>query len=100
LPNGTGGWASTWFNPTVFGINLSITDNGTHQVAVYALDWDNSGRVETINVIDPQTGTVLDSRTISNFTNGVYLVWNISGSVQISVASTVSNAVISGVFFQ
>jgi hypothetical protein len=100
LPTGAGSWASTWFNPTAFNINVSITDGGTHQIALYALDWDSSGRSETINVTDAKTGAVLDTRSISSFTNGVYLVWNISGSVQINIVSTISNAVISGVFFQ
>ncbi len=43
---------------------------------------------------------VLDTETISSFTNGVYLIWNISGHVQIKVTSMTSgNGVISGVFF-
>ena len=70
-------------------------------VAVYALDWDNwhGGRNERIDVLDP-TGAVLDSRTISNFQNGVYLVWSVTGSVTIRVTNlnTASNAVISGLF--
>ena len=39
------------------------------------LDWDLSGRSERVDVVDPSTGTVLDSRTIPSFTGGVYLSW-------------------------
>jgi hypothetical protein len=42
---------------------------------------------------------VLDTRSISQFNTGVYLVWNISGHVKINVTRTGgANAVISGVF--
>jgi hypothetical protein len=44
---------------------------------------------------------VLDSRTISGFQNGVYLVWNVRGHVLIRVTNLnpASNAVVSGLFF-
>src|SRR5262249_39616023 len=54
-----------------------------------------------IDVIDAASGTVLDSRTVSSFSGGQYLVWNVSGHVQFQVTNLVngSNAVISGLFF-
>ena len=36
-------------------------------------------------MIDATTGAVLDSRTISSFHDGVYLSWNVKGSVQFKV---------------
>jgi hypothetical protein len=69
-------------------------------MSLYALDADISGRAERIDVIDPTTGTVLDTRSISSFTNGEYLTWNLKGHVQLRVTSTAGpNAVISGLFF-
>ena len=101
---GTGRIAATWFNsPTAtFNYDVNITDGNTHQVAVYAVDWDNyqAGRVEQIQVLDGVTGAVLDSRTISSFTGGEYVYWNVSGHVKISVTALYANAVVSGVFFQ
>ena len=79
-----------------------MTDGQTHQVALYGLDWDSYGpRQEQINVLDAGTGKVLNSETLSNFSGGQYLVWNISGHVQFQVTNLVggSNAVISGIFF-
>jgi hypothetical protein len=99
LPGGAGRTASTWFNPVSFSINVTITDGGTHQVALYALDWDNLGRNETIVATDAISGATLDSRTISSFSNGEYLMWNISGSVNFTINANTQNAVISGVFF-
>ena len=79
---------------------MNITDGQSHQVALYAVDWDNGGRSEMIQVIDTATGKVLDSRTISSFQNGVYLVWNVSGNVTFKVVNTSNtNAVLSGLFF-
>ena len=42
----------------------------------------------------------LDTRNISLFNNGIYLIWNLSGHVKINVTLTAGgNAVISGAFF-
>src|SRR5262249_18304162 len=64
--------------------------------------WDSYGpRSERIDVLDAGTGTVLNSQTVSSFTGGQYLVWNVSGHVQFCITNLVggSNAVVSGLFF-
>src|SRR5262249_55981396 len=96
------GLAACWYSDGTFTIDVNSTDGHAHQVALYALDWDSYGpRQEQIKVLDAGTGTVLDSRTVSNFSGGQYLVWNVSGHVQFQVTNLVggSNAVISGLFF-
>jgi len=103
LQTTTGSIASCWYsNPTTFYLDVNITDGNTHEVAVYAVDWDNyqGGRSETVQVTDVN-GNALDTlRTLSNYTGGTYLVWNISGHVRINVTLTGGgNAVVSGVFF-
>ena len=97
----TGRIASTWYSPSTFYVDLNITDPSSHQVAVYCLDWDYKGRVQTVDVLDPATNAVLDTRSISNFSNGVYLVWNIAGHVKLRFTqnSSTINAVSSGFFF-
>jgi hypothetical protein len=97
---GGGTIAATWYNNTSLTLNISFNDGNTHLVALYAMDYDSLGRAETIQVVDPSTATVLNSQVLSNFSNGVYLLWNISGQVQIVVTPSAGpNAVISGVFF-
>jgi hypothetical protein len=92
--------ASTWYSPTSMSIDVKITDGNAHQVSLYALDWDNLGRSETIDVLNTASGAVLDSRTISGFQNGVYLVWTLTGDVTFRVTNKgPNNAVISGLFF-
>ena len=100
IPGGTGALAATWYNGSSFSFDVNIS-SGTHQVALYALDWDNQGRSESIQVLDAATNAVLDARAISGFSNGLYLIWNISGHVTIKITcNTGVNAVISGLFFK
>jgi hypothetical protein len=91
--------ASTWYTAGTFTIDLNLTDGAAHQVAFYAVDWDdNNTRTQTVEVQD-MNGTLLDSRTLNTFGNGHYLVWTLSGQVRIRVINTGPNAVISGIFF-
>lgn len=92
--------ASTWFAAPSFTFNISITDGGTHQLALYALDWDNQGRSENISISNTANGAVLNTQSLSGFTGGTYLVWNVAGNITVSVTVTgKANAVVSGVFF-
>jgi hypothetical protein len=106
--SGTGRIAACWYtaiantNPS-FDVTLNLTDGAPHRVAFYCLDWDGyrGKRAQRIDMLD---GTnVLDSRSVSNFTNGVYLVWQLSGRVTARFTSTRVNtnndAVLSGIFF-
>ena len=96
---GTGRVAAAWSASTSFTINVSLSDGQAHALTLYAVDWNNQGRVEQIQIIDPTTGTVLDTETLASFGGGVYLQWVISGSVEVQVTGVgASNAVISGVF--
>jgi Chondroitinase B len=92
--------AACWYSFSSFNINLDFTDGQAHQVALYAIDWDLGGRTQTVEILDPG-GAVLDTRSISNYTGGVYLVWNLSGHVIVRLTNThpPSNAVVSGLFF-
>ena len=91
--------AATWFASTPFNINVSFNDALTHQVALYCLDWDRGGRAETIDVLDAATGALLDSQKLSAFSDGQYIVWNVTGNVSFRVWKQIGyNGVISAVF--
>jgi hypothetical protein len=93
--------AACRYSAGAFTIDLPFTDNNVHQVALYLLDWDNYyGRVERVDIVDANN-KLLDSRVVSNFVGGQYLVWNLSGHVTIRVVNLngPSNAVASGIFF-
>jgi hypothetical protein len=59
-------------------------------------------RQERIDIIDTATGQVLDSESIASFENGIYLTWNLSGSVTIRVTNLLqpnANTVVNALFF-
>jgi hypothetical protein len=96
--------ASTYFttnNSTPFVFDVNLTDGQTHQLALYVWDLENSGRVETISILNANTSAVLSSEAMSSFQNGVYAVWNVAGHVQIKVTYQAGlNAVLSGIFLK
>jgi len=92
--------AGTWFSKAGFTIDVNLSDGKVHRIALYCLDWDSNGRVQSIDVVDVSSGTVLDTRSVSAFSAGKYLVWDISGNVRFVVTCRGgSNAVVSGLFF-
>ena len=94
--------AACWYTPGTMNIDLAFTDSSTHAVAVYLIDWDNYyGRSEQVEILDA-SGNVLDTRSVSSFSAGEYLVWNLTGHVilRITNLNSNSNAVISGLFFR
>ena len=98
-PRGPGRFAATWYGEEMFDLDLNLTDGLPHQVALYAVDFDSADRVERIDVLDAATGIALDTRTVSEFGSGRYLVWTITGHVIFRVIRTGGfNAVISGLF--
>jgi hypothetical protein len=99
-PSGSGRIAAAWYSATSFSVNVNFTDGQTHELALYALDFDQKSRSEQIQISSASTGSVLDTETVSSFSGGVYLQWAISGNVVIKVTRTAGpNAVISGLFF-
>ena len=91
--------AACWYTSTAMTIAVNLTDGLVHPVSFYALDWDTNSRSERIDVSDASSGKLLNSQTISGFTSGTYLTWNVSGSVQFTVTKLGgSNAVVSGLF--
>jgi hypothetical protein len=51
--------------------------------------------------LDAASGSVLDTRAVSHFTNGQYLVWDLRGHVRLRVTRTAGpSGVASGLFFR
>jgi uncharacterized delta-60 repeat protein len=95
--------AACFYSSGTFSIDLHFNDMNTHQVAFYFLDWDFYGpRNQQVDILDPNTGVLLDSREVSSFAGGQYLVWNLSGHVIVRITNlkSGSNAVLSAIFFR
>jgi hypothetical protein len=96
----TGNIAACLYNSTSFTVDLNFTDGAQHTVAFYFLDWDLLNLTHTVRVLDGDSGSVLDTRSLSNFTSGSYLVWKLAGHVTLKFTNTGPNsAVLSGIFF-
>jgi hypothetical protein len=99
-PGGTGRIAATWYATSSFTVDVNFTDGQAHDIALYAVDFDENGRSEQIQIINASTGAVLSTETISSFVEGVYLDYTVSGNVAIKVTRLAgTNAVLSGLFF-
>jgi hypothetical protein len=91
--------AAAWYAADTFSVDLNLT-GGTHQVALYILDWDGGNRSERVDVLDAVSGKLLDSRTVGGFGGGEYLVWDLGGRVLVRLTrQSGPNAVLSGLFF-
>lgn len=99
-PDANDRWAATWYSGSLFNVNLRFTDTKLHRVAFYVMDWGNSGRAQRIQVLDAVTGALLQEQTVSNFQNGKYVVFDLSGNVTVRFTRlSGDNAVLEGIFF-
>lgn len=99
-PPSTNHVLAAWFKNASF--TLDIADGSNHQVALYFQDeYHTTQRTQTVTITDDQNaGQQLWSTTLSNFQNGVWLVWNISGQVTFTITLVSGdNAILSGIFF-
>ena len=81
---------------------MTISGGGSKNVEIYVLDYDNNGRPRsmTVDAINGDTGSVLDTQSVSSFTNGKYLNYSVKGHIKFKFTVTSGdNAVFSGVFF-
>jgi hypothetical protein len=100
-PRGSERGAACWSGAGELVADLDLTDNQTHQVSLYFLDWDSANeRVQRVELRDGDTGQMLDYHTLERFHDGVYLVWQLKGHVQVRVTPGSRDAVLSGIFFQ
>ncbi|WP_206107712.1 S8 family serine peptidase [Paludisphaera rhizosphaerae] len=98
VPGSSNRVAAVWYSNSAFTVTLDLGSTAKN-VALYFLDWDGSNRNQQVDVLDASTGAVLDSRSISSFSNGVYLSWALSGKVVFRIANTGGpNALLNGLF--
>lgn len=93
--------AATWYSATTrtFSVDLDFKDANTHQMAIYCVDWNSAGRRQTVDILDP-SGNVLNTQSLSpSFTSGAYLVWNVSGHINVRVTATAASNPVAGAFF-
>jgi hypothetical protein len=92
----------------IIDVNLNGGLQDLKKVSLYLLDWDNAegGRQTLVDVMDANTGKLLDSRIVNDYQNGKYLTYRVAGHVQFRLTrlfkenmGEVGPPTISGVFF-
>lgn len=90
---------AAWSSATTFTIDVNLPDGNSHQLAIYAVDYDRTGRTQRVEVLDA-SNAVADTRDQTPG-EGQYLVWNVRGHVTVRVTSvTGGSAVAAGVFLR
>jgi xylan 1,4-beta-xylosidase len=84
----------------VMYINTNISGSTDRYISIYYLDWDSTARAMTVDAMDAQTSTVLDTRTVNSFNGGVWFKYRGKGNIKFRITKTGgANGVLSGVFF-
>ncbi len=92
--------ADCWYSPTSFTIDLNFVDGQAHRLALYCMDWDRNGRVQTIEIYDGETGTLFNTQNLASFQEGQYYVWEVKGHIKVKLNHVVGyNAETAGLFF-
>jgi hypothetical protein len=82
--------------------DVAMPASETHQVSLYFVDPDALNRSKsTLDVVDADSGKVLDTQKIADTLDGKYLVYQISGHVKLRLTTTISwiHASVAGLFF-
>ena len=66
---------------------MNLTDGNWHQVGIYCVDFGQLEPIQRVDILDAVSGNVLDTRSLSGFQNGRYLVWNLMGHVKIQLTT-------------
>src|SRR5262249_11605023 len=92
--------AACWYAGQSFDVDVNFSDQSSHRVALYFLDWDGGGRATRVDVLNAQTLQVLSTQTVSSYFGGTYAIWNVQGHVIFRLTNlNGQNAVLSGLFF-
>ena len=97
---GTERVAGCWAASDMLSFDLTLAAGSFQRLTLYLLDWDTANqRSERIELRDADTGQLLDSQKVSQFSSGVYLTWSVRGKIRVTAQSLgARNAVVSGIF--
>ena len=68
-------------------IECDFRDNSDHQVSLYLLDWERTGRWTVIDVIDADSRKRMDTQNVIDFGSGIYLKYKCNGKIQFRITN-------------
>jgi hypothetical protein len=68
---------------------INANDNQWHRVGLYFCDYDLQGRSITVEAHDATSGGLIDSRPLTNYTAGIYLVYQYRGSIDFRIVNNI-----------
>jgi hypothetical protein len=90
--------ATAIYSADYFDMNFTVSGSAPRQVAFYCVDFGARNRRQAIELLD-STGRSLTNITVSNFSEGLYVVWQVHGKVTFRVRNLGPlQAVVSGIF--
>ena len=99
-PGGSGRIAAVLVLPTSFSVDVNLTDGQTHDLALYAVDWDNRGGASRSRSPTPPPGPCWTPRRSRRSPAEPTWTGRSAGNVVITVTMLGGpNAVLSGLFF-
>ena len=91
--------ASCYYSGEFFTVTIDIGGE-TKIVSLYTTDYDSYDRIADVTVYDDAEKEIIAPMEISDYHEGLYLKYKISGKVEFTFENTGgANAVISGIFF-
>ena len=73
----------------IIAIDIDADAVREHTLAAYFVDWERQGRQQSVallNATDAAFGVIAPAQLLTDFGDGVYLVWRVRGSVRIRIA--------------
>jgi len=93
------------FYDNMIYVNVLSGDDTSRKVTLFLLDWTAAenpsiARKMEVSAVNPFTGETFDTRIVESFQDGVYLTYEVTGSVTFTVKKmNPYYAVVSAVFF-
>lgn len=100
MPDSTTDRIAANYQDKTLSVVVTIKGNTPNPVALYFCDYDRSGRSATVQAFNPDTNTLIESQTVDDFQNGVYLQYHLKGRIRFQLTGKNDRgAVLPDVFF-
>lgn len=86
-------------NNDVLELDMRFGDDATHEITLYCVDFERSGRTMDIEASDADGNLCIPARNIPEYGEGVYISLPAKGTVRIRLINHAVNAIVNAVYF-